>query len=93
MIIFSEVMVLGGMTVAFAFGTWVTFETSTRKTEILNMVFNYATLLVTFGGGAIFLIASFLLGNANVALAGLRCFVIGVFMLIIRHPVVRFFVR
>jgi hypothetical protein len=86
-------LIMGGITIVFAFGTWVIFETSTRKTEILNIVFNYAILLITFGGGAIFLIASFLLSNADVALTGMRCYIAGVFMLIVRQSVVRFFLR
>ncbi len=93
LIIFAEIMLLGGITIALAFGTWVTFETSTRRTKILNILFNYAALLIVFGGSAVFLVASFLLSNAGVALTGMRCFAIGVFMLIIRHPVVRFFVN
>jgi hypothetical protein len=87
------ILMMGGITIVFAFGTWILFEARTRKTEILNIVFNYAILLITFGGGAIFLIASYLLDDANVALTGLRCYVVGVFVLILRQSVVRFFVR
>lgn len=86
----SSVLIVGGVTFVLAFGTWVMFESRTRKTSILNILFNYSLVMFTFSSGIIYLVGSILLDNVSVAFVGLRCYVIGIFMLIVRNTVVKF---
>ncbi len=92
-LLFSVVLVMSGITFMATFSTWIVFETNTYQEKILNIVFNYGTLLIIFPGGITFLIGQFLLGDPGTSQIGMRSYIVGVFMLLIRNPVSRLFVK
>ncbi len=89
----SAAMIIGGITIAFTFATWIQFERNTWRIHILDAVFNYGVMFLVFGGGITYLLGVFWLKNEAIALVAVRCYVFGVLILIIRNKLMRMLVR
>lgn len=85
----SVAMIIGGITIVLNFVTWIRFERRTRKIRFLDAIFNYGVMFLVFGGGVTYLLEVFWLSNINIALIAMRCYVLGVFILIIRNKLMK----
>lgn len=85
--LWSLTFMASGFTISLYVGTWLFIKTNTFKGKLLNITLNYGTGFLFFSGGTLFILGQ--LSDEKWALYGIRLYVVGVVIFIIRTFVIR----